>query len=274
MTLSEITKKLADAGIESAKYEALVLIEGFEKVPRARAIATPCADYTSEELARAVEKRATRYPLQYILGEWEFCSLTFEVDENCLIPRPDTELLVEEAVRAMPKAGRLLDLCTGSGCVAAAVISMADGASTAVAVELMHGTAALARRNMARLGLSGRCTVIEADLRDDVLGDEKFDVITANPPYISAEEMLSLEAELAYEPRVALTDEGDGLSLYEDIIRIYKDRLKPGGVMLLEHGYAQAEAVRAIAKKHGMACETLRDLSGNERVAVVAPALQ
>ncbi len=270
MTLAEITKKLADAGIESARFDSLVLIEAFERVPRSRAIAEPDADYVTAELISAVEKRAARYPLQYILGEWEFCGLTFEVDENCLIPRPDTELLVEAAVRAMPKGGgRLLDLCTGSGCVAAAVLSMTDETATAAAVELVHGTAELARRNMARLGLAGRCRVIEADLRDDVLAGETFDVITANPPYISTEEMETLEAELSFEPRVALTDEGDGLSLYEDIIRIYKDRLKPGGVMLLEHGYAQAEAVREIALRHGMTCETLRDLAGNARVAKI-----
>lgn len=270
MTLSEITKKLADAGIESARHEALVLIEAFEHVPRSRAIADFEADYTSEALISAVERRATRYPLQYILGEWEFCGLTFHVDENCLIPRPDTEILVEAAVRAMPKGGRLLDLCTGSGCVACAVLSMTDGSVTAAAVELMHGTAKLARRNVERLGLAERCRVIEADLRDDVPEGESFDVITANPPYISTEEMLTLEAELSFEPRVALTDEGDGLSLYEDIIRIYKDRLKPGGVMLLEHGYTQAEAVRKIALRHGMTCETLRDLAGNARVAMCA----
>ena len=269
MTLREITKKLADAGIESARFEALLLIESIEKVPRSRAIADPGADYVSAELIAAVEKRAGRYPLQYILGEWEFCGLTFEVDENCLIPRPDTELLVEAAVRAIPKVGgRLLDLCTGSGCVAAATLSMTDASATGVAVELMHGTAELARSNMARLGLAERCRVICADLRDDAV-DDKFDVITANPPYISTDEMDTLEAEVSYEPRVALTDGGDGLSLYEDIIRIYKSRLKPGGVMLLEHGYAQAEAVCEIARRHGMACETLRDLAGNARVAVV-----
>lgn len=269
MTLSEITKKLADAGIESARFEALVLIEALEKVPRSRAIADPCADYVSAELISAVEKRAERYPLQYILGEWEFCGLTFEVDENCLIPRPDTEILVDAAVRAMPKNGRLLDLCTGSGCVAAAVLTMAGNGATGVAVELMPGTAALAARNMARLGLSERCTVLCADLREGVPEGEKFDVITANPPYISVDEMGTLEAELSFEPRVALTDEGDGLSLYEDIIRIYKDKLNPGGVMLLEHGYAQAEAVCEIARRHGMACETRRDFAGNARVAVV-----
>ncbi len=264
MTLAEITKILARAGIESAKNEALILVEAFERVPRSRAIADFSADYTSAELKRAVEKRATRYPLQYIIGEWDFFGLTFEVDENCLIPRADTELLVEEAARAMPAGGRLLDLCTGSGCIAAAVLAVTEGTS-AVAVELVHGTAELARRNMERLGISERCRVIEADLREIPTGDELFDVITANPPYISTKEMETLEPELAFEPSVALTDGGDGLSLYEDIIRIYKSRLKRGGVMLLEHGYAQAEAVRQIAERHGMACETLYDLAGNAR---------
>ena len=146
---------------------------------------------------------------------------------------------------------------------------MTDASTVGVALELMHKTAELARRNITRLGLANRCTVICADLRDGLPEGEVFDVITANPPYISTDEMEELEAELSYEPRVALTDEGDGLSLYEDIIRIYKNKLKPGGVMLLEHGYAQAEAVCEIARRHKMACETLRDLAGNARVAVV-----
>ncbi len=265
MTLSEITKILASSGIESARAEALMLVEAFEKIPRSRAIAEPGADYNSPALADAVKKRAARYPLQYIIGEWDFCGLTFEVSESVLIPRADTELLALEAVRAMPKGGLLLDLCTGSGCVAAAVLSMTD--CSAVAVELDGSAATLAARNIDRLGFGDRCRVVEADLRDFALTSaEKFDVITANPPYISVDEMLTLEPELGFEPRVALTDGGDGLSLYGDIIRIYKDRLKPGGVMLLEHGYAQAEAVRAIAERYGMRCETLYDLSGNARV--------
>ncbi len=266
MTLSEITKILALAGIESARAEALMLVEAFEKIPRSRAIAEPAADYTSPALVEAVERRASRYPLQYIIGEWDFCGLTLEVGECALIPRSDTELLATEAARAMHRGGRLLDLCTGSGCVAAAVLSMTD--CSAVAVELDGSAAALAVRNMERLGFGERCRVVEADLRDFALTSaEKFDVITANPPYISAEEMLTLEQELGFEPRMALTDEGDGLSLYEDIVRIYKDWISPGGVMLLEHGYRQAGAVRAIAERYGMVCETLCDLSGNERVA-------
>ncbi len=267
MTLFEITRVLNEAGIESARGEALMLIEFFEKVPRSRAVAEPGADYSSAELIAAVEKRATRYPLQYIFGEWEFCGLTFAVDESCLIPRSDTEIIAEEAARNLPAGGRLLDLCTGSGCIAAAVLGMTEG-TTAVAVELFHDTASAARRNMERLGFRARCEVIEGDLRSVPLAEgDLFDVITANPPYIARDEMPALEPELSFEPRAALTDGGDGLSLYADIIGLYRSRLRSGGVMLLEHGYKQADAVCRIAEHFGMNHETLVDYSGNPRAA-------
>ena len=122
MTLAEITKRLADAGIEDAGWEAALLVSHFTGVSRASMLANPGTDYDSDALADAAERRAGRYPLQYILGSWEFMGLNFTVNENCLIPRPDTECVTEAAIAHCPDGGRILDLCTGSGCIAAALL--------------------------------------------------------------------------------------------------------------------------------------------------------
>ena len=271
MTADEIARRLREAGIEDARREAMLLIERFAGVPFARILADRGRDYGSPELASAAEKRAGRFPLQYILGEWSFCGLPFRVTEDCLIPRADTEILAERAAALLPRGGRFLDLCTGSGCVAGAVLHLTEDRNTSgLAVELVPETAALARENLASLGLSARCEVLTGDLRD---GDsllppgERYDVIVSNPPYVTAEEMNGLEPELYREPRIALTDGGDGLSLIRAIVEVYPDRLAPGGVLLIEHGWRQAEAVRAIAEAAGLTAVPLRDYGGRVRAA-------
>lgn len=270
MTLSEIRKRLADAGIENAAGEAEILIEAFTGVTRAHILANGRdADYGDERLTAAVEKRCERYPLQYILGWWEFAGLRFTVNENVLIPRPDTEVTAEAAIKAMPKGGRLLDLCTGSGCIAAAVLAYTENTS-GCAVELYPKTAHAAQKNLEALGLADRCRVIIGDAAKDLFAPgEKFDVITANPPYITADEMCELEPELSHEPRAALTDEGDGLSLIRAIIRIYRNHLTEAGCMIIEHGWRQSEAVCGIAKHYGMESAVLKDYGGRERGVIL-----
>ncbi len=271
MNLGEITRRLTAAGIGNARHEAMLLIERFEGAPFARILADRERDWTSPELADAVKRREERIPLQYILGRWEFCGLSFRVTEDCLIPRPDTEVLAERTASLLPPGGRFLDLCTGSGCIAGAVLHLtADRGTTGLAVELVPETAALARENLAALGFSSRCEVLTGDLSDmEALlpSGERYDVIVSNPPYVTAEEMESLEPELYREPRVALTDGGDGLSLIRAIIGLYPDRLKPGGVLLIEHGWRQAESVRGIAEGAGLTYAPLYDYGGNIRAA-------
>lgn len=270
MTLAEIRQKLADAGIENAASEAEILVCSLFGISRAHLLADGRGkDYRSPALDEAIAKRVRRYPLQYILGTWEFCGLTFKVNENCLIPRPDTEVIAEEAVKHLDPGGRLLDLCTGSGCIAAAVLHYTKN-TTAAAVELYPETAALAKENIASLNLGERCTVLTGDATADLFdGNEKFDVITSNPPYVTMEEMTSLEPELAHEPSHALTDGSDGLQILSAIVRIYKNHLAPGGVMILEHGWRQAEAVENIARENGMQYRCLYDYGGNARGAVL-----
>lgn len=270
MTLAEIRRKLTDAGIENAFLEAELLVCTIFHLSRAGLYAAPReTDYTHPDLEAAVKKRVERYPLQYILGTWEFCGLEFKVNENCLIPRSDTEVIVEEAVKHLSTGSCLLDLCTGSGCIAAAALHYTRD-TTAIAVELYPETAALARENLASLGLAERCKVVTGDATLDLFASsEKFRVIASNPPYVTVSEMQELAPELSYEPSHALTDGGNGLRILSAIVRIYKNHLMPDGVMILEHGWRQAEEVAAIARENGMTYHCLYDYGGNARGAVL-----
>ena len=273
MTAAEITRLLAAAGMEpdSARTEARLLIEHFAAVPLSHVLAFPEQDYSSPALENAVRRRAERYPLQYILGEWYFMGLPFSVNESCLIPRPDTETVAEAAIRHLKErhGASLLDLCTGSGCIATAVLHY-TGDTTAAAVELDPNTAETARENLRRLNLEDRCRVMTGDAAADLFPPNiTFDVITANPPYVAKDEMPFLEPELAFEPRIALTDEDDGLSLTRKIIELYPSHLKPDGLMLLEHSPRQTNAVRQIAESHNLSCTTLFDYHNRPRAAAL-----
>lgn len=268
MTVSEITQILVRAGIEDARHEAMLIMSEYAGKSVASLRADPKFDFTSPEMENTIARRAERYPLQYLFGKWEFCGLTFRVNEHCLIPRPDTEVIVERSINELPAGGKILDLCTGTGCIIGAVLKL-SGNTRGVAVELYHETAEMARENLAGLGL-GDVTVIEGDATVDLFeADVKFDVITANPPYVTAEEMNELEAELMHEPSHALTDGGDGMSILTKIIEIYKHHLTPLGTMILEHGWKQGEAIRTVAENNGMTYEAIFDYGGCCRGAVL-----
>lgn len=270
MTVREIASAFSAAGIEAPLHEALLLCEHF--TGKSGAYLRASLDEAlpeSEVLTQAVEKRCGRYPLQYILGEWEFMGLPFAVNENCLIPRSDTEILCEYMIDHGPKNGRLLDLCTGSGCIIAAVLHYRKDL-TGVAVELYPETIRVAEENFRKLGLAERIHAVLGDATADLLAShEKFDVISANPPYVTAEEMSSLEPELALEPAHALTDGGDGLSILKAIIDCYIPHLSEDGFMILEHGAAQSAAVIGYAEGKGLSAVPLADYGGNTRAAVL-----
>lgn len=272
MTFSEIRGRLADAGIEDADFEAYILIEKFEGKSKAAVLCEKGADYTSDALNAALGKRCSRYPLQYIIGEWEFYGLNFHIDENCLIPRPDTEVIVDRALREAKPGANVLDLCTGSGCMIASFLyTRPDARGTAV--ELFPKTADIAARNIESLGLSDRCRIIVGDATRDIFPAwEKFDIIMSNPPYISEDEMNRLEPELGFEPREALFDGetgGDGMSIIKKITNIYKNHLTPDGALIFEHGFAQGEKMRETAEKNGMSYECITDYGKKVRGAVL-----
>lgn len=275
MTLNEIIRAFEEAGIDSAVYDATVIASHFTGVSRAFLLSdrnkTLACD-NEDSLKDAVRRRASREPLQYIIGEWDFMGLTFRVSADCLIPRSDTELLCERAIKDLPKNGRFLDLCTGSGCIAIAVAHYRRDVSV-TALEKYADTLRVAKENSAILTggkiLFAEADVTDADAAEKHFGGEKFDFIASNPPYVTAEEMLSLEPELSREPRHALTDEGDGLYFIKAIVDIYPKYLKIGGTLAIEHGCDQGKAVRQIMADAGYEAETLKDLSGKDRVTLL-----
>ena len=267
MTVREIEKKLAEHGIEEARFEAMLIAEYLTGRTAAQILADPLAEIEDARLDGMIERRCERYPLQYLLGEWEFCGMTFRVTPDCLIPRPDSEILAEKAAALLPKNGKILDLCTGTGCILAAALKLSEN-TQGTAVDLFPNVVKIAEENLARLGFD--CKVITGDATTDLFDcGVKFDVITANPPYVTADEMDGLEPELAFEPETALTDGGDGLSIIRKIIEIYKNHLADGGTMLIEHGADQTEAVGNIARENGMTHAVLKDYGGHDRVAVL-----
>lgn len=276
MTLNGAAEMLRQGGIENARQEALVLFEMLLGLEPYRLMAEPDRDIQSDPLAEAVEKRASGYPLQYILGKWEFFGLELEVSEHCLCPRPDTEIAVERAIDLIPKNGSFLELCTGSGCIPVSLCKT-RGDVCGVATDLFDETVAVARRNAVRHGVDGRCRFVRADLFCPdffVCGEGKelvppcgYDAIISNPPYIPTGDLESLSREVKHEPRAALDGGEDGLDFYRVIVRDYGRFLAAEGAMILEIGYDQGEALRRIAGENGYDCRIVKDLGGNDRVA-------
>lgn len=264
-----------DGGIDpaDAKEEALLLLTAFAGVDRVTLLCDRHKIYDTPALNAAVEKRLTRYPIQYILGKWDFYGCTFRVDEHCLIPRPDTEILVEQAVAALPEGGVFADLCTGSGCVAVAILK-ARPDLRAVALELYPETLRLAEENAELNGVSDRMIPMCADLLnggvDALASHAPLCGIVSNPPYIPQKVVDGLAPELFFEPRAALDGGEDGLVFYRKILSDYTPLLAADAPLLLEIGYDQGDALRALGKRYlpHVPAEIVCDLGGQPRVAV------
>ena len=218
----------------------------------------------AQRLAALVGRRLDGEPIAYIVGEREFFGLRFQVSPAVLIPRPDTELIVELALERLPQDGRLLDMGTGSGAIAVSCAHSRRDA-TVTALDLSDDALAVARANAAANGVTVR--FLRSDWFDAV-GDERFELIASNPPYIaSGDEHLS-QGDLRFEPTGALTDHADGLSALRSIVDGAPAHLEPGGWLLLEHGYDQADAVRDLLQQRGFQdVQSWRDLADIERVS-------
>jgi release factor glutamine methyltransferase len=223
----------------------------------------------AERLSELVRRRLAGEPIAYIVGQREFFGLDFAVSEAVLIPRPDTELIVELAIERLPPRGRLLDMGTGSGAIAVSVAhSRRDAAVTAL--DVSEAALAVARGNAANHQAAVR--FLRSDwfgaLEDKGSCGETFELIASNPPYIAAGDVHLSEGDLRFEPAGALTDHADGLSALRIIIDGAVTHLAPGGWLLLEHGYDQAAAVRALLDAGGyLEVQSWRDLGGIERVS-------
>lgn len=230
----------------------------------------------TEETLKLAEKRKQRIPLQYLLGSWEFMGYKFMVNESVLIPRQDTEVLVEEAVSRVKSGDRVLDLCTGSGCILISVLKYAaehkrtdlsglgtDLSEKALDVAKANATQLLAEEE--RQGLV-QTTFCQGDLWD--AADGTFDLILSNPPYIATAEIESLQEEVKiYDPYQALDGGKDGLDFYRRIATGVGSYLKPGGTLILEIGYDQGEAVSGLLEDSGFSAVSVKkDLAGLDRV--------
>ena len=212
--------------------------------------------------AELLTRRASGVPLQYLTREQNFCGLSLYVDERVLIPRQDTECLVEEVLRDGAR-GALLDLCTGSGCIPLALLKHGNF-SCALGADISAEALAVAETNRARTGLP--LLLRQSDLFSEI--PERFDVITANPPYIESAEIESLSVEVRdHEPRLALDGAADGLAFYRRLAAESGAHLKPGGRLYLEIGMAQGAAVASLLEAAAFSdIQIIRDLAGRDRI--------
>ena len=273
MTYRQLCTRLQDAKMEDAEWDALCLMEHFCAVSPSLLRAAPDRDYESADLEDAVSRRLAHEPLQYILGEWEFYRQKYEVTPDCLIPRADTEILVETAIRLLPHDARFADLCTGSGCIA--VSTLAERPDTrAVALEKFPATLAIAKRNAIKNGIAERFVGVLADvLSPSPLLDEHapFDAILSNPPYIPTSDIAALAPEVHAEPAAALDGGEDGLLFYRAILQNYTPLLKKDGFFLFEIGFDQADDLLLLGKAQNFAhIRVLRDLGGRDRVVYLS----
>lgn len=269
IALTEGAARLADAGVEGARFEARLMLEAVSGLDRASLLREPDREIDADAFGRVIARRAAREPLAYILGWQEFWSLRFAVSPATLIPRGDSETLIEAALAARPgSVARVLDLGTGTGCLLLAALSEMP-AAWGVGVDRSPAAAALAWNNAESLGLSGRCAMVAADWAAPVAG--RFDLVLSNPPYIESADIAGLMPEVAlFEPGSALDGGVDGLEAYRIIVGSLDRLLAPGGLAVLEVGAGQHVAVRAMALAAGFATVGLRaDLGGIVRAVSI-----
>lgn len=224
--------------------------------------------FKDEALKKAIDEYESGVPAAYIIGEWEFCGDRYLLNRDCLIPRCDTERVVEAVLSRLPEDGRLADLCTGTGCIAISTLKRKPF-STGIAVDISEGALSCARKNAEINGIGNRLEIICGDVFKSPLGDSRFDVIVSNPPYIPAKDMAGLDEYVKKEPAAALDGGEEGMDFYDHIIRDCEKNLTESGVFIFEIGYNQEELIKAAAEKSGFSCKVTKDYSGNPRVALL-----
>lgn len=263
--------RLEAAGVPGPVIDARVLVEAACGVSRADIVGDPYRELGAEQVKRLddyLERRIRREPVSHILGRRGFWNIMVGVTPRVLTPRPETEVIVDHALRLFPEGRpfRILDLGVGSGAILLAILAERP-AARGLGVDVSEDALAVARDNAARLGMVGRVALLRGDWTTG-LADSDFDLVVSNPPYIASDVIETLEPEVrVYEPRLALDGGPDGLDAYRalapEILRV----LRPGGRFLVEIGYDQKIAVEALFRQSGaQQVETLPDLSTHDRV--------
>jgi release factor glutamine methyltransferase len=266
--LAGATARLAEAGIESARLEAeLLLARACDDCARALLYAELDREMTNEQQAAFegnIERRVTREPLAYVLGEWGFRRLTLKTDRRALIPRPETEIVVERALEHIRRLAEpdVLDVGTGTGAIALAIADEHAGARV-TAIDASLDALALARENLQHAKVNGRVLLVEHDLTSG-LGDTQFDVVVSNPPYVEPDELRTLQPEVRdWEPHIALVAPG----ATDKVARASTEALRPGGWLVLESAAGAAERVARLLQELDYENVTITpDLAGRDRV--------
>ena len=267
--LTNIRERLQNAGIEDFEYESWVFLDWKLHIDRAEFYMNPNGEVKEERLAElesVLKQREQRVPLQYLMGECEFMGYDFYVDERVLIPRQDTECLVELAVESIRKKStkvKVLDLCTGSGCIGISVAKLCPDTEVTLA-DISDGALSVAKKNAQNL--EADVTLIKGNLFENIEG--RFDYILSNPPYIPSEVIEGLMPEVKeHEPRLALDGEADGLSFYRKIINEAPDYLNPDGRIYFEIGAEQGEDLTHLMNERGFSeVKVHKDLAGLDRI--------
>jgi release factor glutamine methyltransferase len=274
-TLAAAADLLAKRGVEDARLEAELLLAfalGRRRIDLFLDHDRPLGEPERARFREVLRRRAARVPLAYITGEKEFFSLPLAVTPDVLIPRPETELLVEAALehvrRHEERPTAIADVGTGSGAIAIAIATLgAERVARVVATDASEAALAVAARNVARHGLSGRMELRRGDLLAPLEEDAPFDAIVSNPPYVALRDRATLAPEVLAEPSAALFSGEDGLDAIRAIARGAPRLLAPGGLLAIEVGAGQAAAARALLRDAGLVEGTARkDLAGIERV--------
>jgi release factor glutamine methyltransferase len=276
-SMRDLAAVLRDCGIEDAPKESELILTGclgLDRVGLYRDIPV-LSEEQQGMLKEIVGRRCRREPLHYIIGHVDFCGMNINVGPGVLIPRPETELLVEEVIKTVGtkqsalstqhSALKILDLCTGSGCIALSLAKHLPGSSV-IGTDISQKALAYARENARRSGIRN-VAFLEGDLFEPVK-DEKFDIIVSNPPYIRTSEIRDLQPEIReWEPAEALDGGEDGLAFYRRILAHSGAHLNAGGSLLMELGAEELKEVRVAAESLGFACRAVtKDYAGIERI--------
>lgn len=268
----KLRRILEESGIDCADFETEQLLKW---CIGDRYYITDSSEDIGEEreqkLTEAAIKRAKGEPLQYIIGEWDFYGYTFKVGQGVLIPRQETEVLVEKALPFLNEKSVVIDLCSGSGCIPIAIAKKSK--ADCCGVEISKDAISYFEENVKLNGVENKVRIIEGDVLDPTkeilsLLPKKADLITANPPYLTAEEMENLQKEVRREPELALFGGKDGLDFYRIIFEKWKPLLKPKGIFAVETGDGQGEAVKSLMTAAGFEAQVFKDYGGISRVVL------
>ncbi len=267
MKLQEIISALDSYGADNSNEEAFLIIEEVYKIPRAKILADREKSYTSPEILEILEKRREHIPLQHILGKWEFMGYEFLISRDTLIPRPDTEILVEKALNEIKKGDRVADLCTGSGCIGISLALYKEDIDLTL-VDISSGALEMAKKNAHMHNINARFVL--GDIRTCLAG-EKFDIIVSNPPYIPTKDIEKLSPEVKKEPILALDGGNDGLDIIRFLVSDGLSLLNDGGKMLIEFGYDQEKSIEECLKsnKNIKSFEIFYDYGKNPRCVLI-----